>query len=326
MIHTGINTEPDTVVETPQNSSLGLAVSSKTDFSDYRDRKKLGKRILKAVQPQLETALRLEADANHRSFENLKLELELMIESSLEYHPKPAVVEVDGEGEKSQDVIMVDSSATVIAVSGTNHHIVTAGDESEDITMVDTNQATATDGNIEVDTSLIEGGSQFEAAQATTDATPVLDSGAGAAEMKPDMGGTTDAQSINTPPATNGYIGVSTTSQPAPPTPPQSNGSLGGQPIDTLTNGGVLWYLQEFEPEGTSAAQEQWNGRNVMRSLSEELTEIDDDELKGLGVEINESITASPADTTPIVDGTNHISPTKKPSKPKKRKATYRRR
>ncbi|KAJ3579921.1 hypothetical protein NPX13_g645 [Xylaria arbuscula] len=326
VIYAGINTEPDTLIETPQNSAIGLTVSSKTDFSDYRDRKKLGKRILKAVQPQLETALRLEAEANHRSFENLKQELETMIEASLEYHPKPIAIEGEGEGEQSQDVIMVDSSVAVIAVGGTNHHNGVAGDENEDVTMTDTNQTTATDGNIEVDTSLIEGGTKFGGPLATTNATTVQDPGPVAAETKPDPSGLSDAQSINTPPAMNGYIGVPATSLPAPPTPPQSNGSLGGQPMDALTNGGVLWYLQEFEPEGTSAAQEPWNGRNVMRSLSEELTEIDDDELKGLGVEINESITASPADTTPIVDGTNHVSPTKKPSKPKKRKATYRRR
>ncbi|KAI0910430.1 hypothetical protein F4823DRAFT_590172 [Ustulina deusta] len=325
VIHIGINTEPDALIEAPQHSVLSLTISTKTDFSDYRDRKKLGKRILKAVQPQLEMALRLEAEANHRSFEGLKQELETMMEASLEYRPKAVAIEGDGEGEQSQDVIMVDSSAAVIAVGGMNHHSVATGDGNEDVAMVDANnQATSTDGSIEVDTSVIEADTKFKATQVTTDVTPVP--GSGVAETKPDVSGTSDTQSINTPPAINGYISVPTTSQPAPPTPPQSNGSLGRQPMDALTDGGVLWYLQEFEPEGTSAAQEQWNARNVVRSLSEELTEIDDDELKGLGVEINESITASPADTTPVVDGTNHISPTKKAPKTKKRKTTYRRR
>ncbi|KAJ8130772.1 hypothetical protein O1611_g2858 [Lasiodiplodia mahajangana] len=326
VIHTGINTEPDTSPEAPQNTAIGLAVSTKADFSDYRDRKKLGKRILKAVQPQLETALRLEAEANHRPFEVLKHELETMMEASLEYRPKPVAVEGDGEAEQSQDVIMVDSSATVIAVSGLNLDGITARDESGDVTMVDVdNQATSTDSNIEVDTSAMETEMLVESAQVTTDVIPVSNSEA--MEIKPEASGTSDVQSVNTPPATNGYVSAPTTSQPAPPTPPQSNGSLGRQPIDALTDGGVLWYLQEFEPQGTSAAQEQWNGRNQERSLSEELTEIDDDELKGLGVEINqESITASPADTAPIVDGANHISPTKKATKPKKRKTTYRRR
>ncbi|KAI0402697.1 hypothetical protein F4802DRAFT_341784 [Xylaria palmicola] len=326
VIHTGINTEPDMPMDIPHNSTLGLAISIKTDYSDYRDRKKLGKRILKAVQPQLEMALRLEAEANHRSFENLKQELEAMIEASLEYRPKAVLAADDGEGEQSQDVIMVDSSVAVIAVSGVNHH--ETEPENGDITMADVdNQATSTDGNIEVDTSTIESSLKAEGTQTTADVDPV--SSSDVLETKPDGSGTSDAQSINTPPATNGYISVQLNPQPVPPTPPQSNGSLGRQPMDVLTDGGVLWYLQDFEPEGTSAAEEQWDGRNIERNLSEELTEIDDDELKGLGVEINEeSITASPAETTPVVDGinNNHPSPIKKPPKSKKRKTTYRRR
>lgn len=280
-------------------------MSTKTDFSDHRDRKKLGKRILKAVQPQLEMALRLEAEANHRPFESLKLELETMIEGSLEYRPKAVTAEADGEAEQSQDVIMVDSSAAIIAVNEVNHDGVAAGDGNEDVVMADADlQATSTDGNIEVDTSTLETSIKAEDAQATTDAASASNSEA--MEAKPGGSGTNDAQSADTPPATNGYVSVQPVAQPGPPTPPQSNGSLGRQPLDALTDGGVLWYLQEFALEGTSAAEEQWNGDNAARYQSEELTEIDDDELKGLGVEINESITASPANTAPVVDEANN--------------------
>ncbi|KAI1176002.1 hypothetical protein F4777DRAFT_548130 [Nemania sp. FL0916] len=321
VIRNGINTELDTIIEAPQSIALGL-VSTKTDFSDHRDRKKLGKRILKAVQPQLETALRLEAEVNHRSFESLKQELETMIEASLKYQPKPLVLEREDEGEQSQDVIMVDSSAAVIAINGSDSHDVTPRDVNGDVVMAEAdNQAASTDGNIEVDTSAIETDMQMENAQTGVDTASVPNSEV--VETKPNASGASDAHSVSTPPATNGYISAPTTSQPAPPTPPQSNGSLGRQPVDALTDGGVLWYLQEFELQGTSAAEEQCDGRNADRSLSEELTEIDDDELKGLGVEINEeSITASPADTAPVVDGANHISPTKK-SRNRKRKTTY---
>jgi NuA3 HAT complex component NTO1 len=326
VIHTGINTEPDTPVETPQNPALGLPVPIKVDsFSDYRERKKLGKRILKAVQPQLETALRLEAEANHRPFEGLKQQLETMIEASLEYRPKPVADGGDGEGEQSQDVIMVDSSAAVIAVGGSNHNGLTSRDENEDVKMTDADNQASTDGSIEVDTSAIETDVKVEGIRATADITAAPNSEA--IETKPDMTAKNGLLPVNTPPETNGYISAPPTSQPAPPTPPQSNGSLGRQPFDALTDGGILWYLQEFEPEGTSAALEQWSGREAVRSLSEELTEIDDDELKELGVKINdESITASPADTAPIFDGANHASPTKKVSKARKRKTTYRRR
>ncbi|GAP91128.1 putative PHD-finger domain-containing protein [Rosellinia necatrix] len=326
VIRAGINTEPDAPAEAPQSSALGLLMATKADYSDYRERKKLGKRILKAVQPQLETALRLEAEANHRPFDGLKLELETMIETSLEYRPKATTIGIDSEGEKSQDVIMVDSSAAVIAVGGLNHDGGIVEDVDGDVVMADAdNETTPTDGNIEVDTSPLGADIKVEGAQVMADVVPVQDSEA--TETKPGGSSTSEVSSINTPPATNGYISVPPTSQPGPPTPPQSNGSLGRQPLDALTDGGVLWYLQEYEPEGTSAAEEQWNGNSVARYQSEELTEIDDDELKGLGVEINESITASPADSAPVTDAAaNHTSPTKKAPKPKKRKATYRRR
>jgi NuA3 HAT complex component NTO1 len=328
VIHAGINTEPDTPTEMAQDSVLGPPMPAKADYADYRDRKKLGKRILKAVQPQLEMALRLEAEANHRSFDGLKQELEAMIEASLEYRPKAVIDSVDGEGEQSQDVIMVDSSAAVIAVSGLDHRGLTTGDDNGDVTMADAdNQAASMDGNIEVDTSAIEIGIKVEGTRATADVAAAPNSEA--IETKPIVTSTNGIQSVNTPPATNGYVSAPPASQSIPPTPPQSNGSLGGQPMDALTDGGILWYLQEFELEGASAAEEQWNGSRdaVSSRLSEELTEIDDDELKGLGVEINEeSITASPADLAPIVDGANHASPTKKASRSRKRKTTYRRR
>ncbi|KAI2642530.1 hypothetical protein GGS21DRAFT_498340 [Xylaria nigripes] len=325
VIHTGINTIPDTTIEGSQNSALGLPVSTKMSSSDHRDRKKLGKRILKAVQPQLEMALQLEAEANHKQYESLKQELDAMIEASIEYRPKAAVAEGNGDGEKSQDVIMVDSSAAVVAVGGLDQNSTNnTEDVNGDVAMADAdNQATSVDGNIEVDTSVIDTDVKVEDTQVIADAEPPLDS---QAVEKPDETRTIDPPSANTPPGANGYMSVPITSQPVPPTPPQSNGSLGRQPMDPLNDGGILWYLQEYEPEGTSAAQEQCNEREAERSMTEELTEIDDDELKGLGVEINESITASPAETTPILDTVNHTGPTKKSSRPKKRKATYRRR
>jgi len=291
----------------------------KSDFSDYRERKKLGKRILKAVQPQLEVALRLEAEANHRSFESLKQELEATIEASLEYRPKVVATNGDVEGEKSQDVIMVDSSVAVIAANGLKHEDVGTTGSNVDVVMTDTgNQGTSTDGNIDVDTSspMAIDNAQGKDDMATAAHPQVT-------ETKPDISVMNNDLDVNTPPETNGYNSMMPASQPAPPTPPQSNSSLERQPSDTLTDGGVLWYLQGFEPEGTSAIQEESEETNAVRSQSEELTEIDDDELKGLGVEINEeSITASPADTAPAVDGTNHASPTKKAPRPKKRKAT----
>ncbi|KAI0389288.1 PHD-finger domain-containing protein [Xylariaceae sp. FL0594] len=323
VIHSGINTELDTHDGALQSTAHSLAATAKSDFSDYRERRKLGKRILKAVQPQLEAALHLEAEANHRPFKSLKQELEAITEASLEYRPKPVATNGGLDGEKSQDVIMVDSSLAVIAAGGMKQEDVDDKGSHADVPMTDAmteanNQGTSTDGNIDVDTSdpMAVDNAQDEDDMATASHIQITGG-------KPSgMSGMNNDLDINTPPGINGYNSMMPASQPAPPTPPHSNSSLERQPTDTLTDGGILWYLQEFDPVGASAVLEEQEEAHTVRNQSEELTEIDDDELKGLGVEISESITASPAEGAPAVEGANHASPTKKASRPKKRKAT----
>lgn len=69
-----------------------------------------------------------------------------------------------------------------------------------------------------------------------------------------------------------------------PPTPPLSNGDITVDRADPLTSGGIPWYLKDFDPEGTIISQEQWTGREAISRLSEDLSDMDDDELKGLGL------------------------------------------
>ncbi|KAI1212961.1 bromodomain and PHD finger-containing protein [Annulohypoxylon truncatum] len=325
VINVGINTEPKPQSESQQKTGLIVPTVSKSDFSDFRDRKKLGKRILKSIQPQLETALRLESEAAHKSFETMRQELESMMEASLELRQQ-FLNQGSGESERSRDVIMVDSSAPEITVGGEADGPAAIGETSGDVPMTGMSIAGG-NGNIEVNTSGLDG-DEMDGVESTTKTLSFRE--APVTESKPEALSVDGAQAIDTPPATNGYVGAAPSLQPAPPTPPQSNGSLGHQPTDPLTDGGVVWYLHDFEPEGTSAIQEQWQGRDAVRSLSEELSEIDEDELKGLGVEINEdSITASPANTTETAEPapTGIVSPTKKTTtKARKRKAPARRR
>ena len=63
-----------------------------------------------------------------------------------------------------------------------------------------------------------------------------------------------------------------------PLTPPSSEKVL----VGPLAHGGIPWYLEPFDPVGTTIHEERWTGRDVLRSMSEELSEMDDDELYGL--------------------------------------------
>ena len=63
-----------------------------------------------------------------------------------------------------------------------------------------------------------------------------------------------------------------------PLTPPSSEKDLSA----SFANGGIPWYLEPFDPIGTTIHDERWTGREVLRGMSEELSELDDEEVDGL--------------------------------------------
>lgn len=326
-IHTGLNTDwkppppPQARLEPPDVSP------TKQTFSDPRERRRLGKRILKAVQSQLEAALRIESDVTSKPYHDLQKELEGIIEAGLELSQSSITVsDGDRDGDGSEDVIMVDAPGepeiTVASVVNADD-VEDEADDDNAIDTMDTAEATADDeGNIEVNTSSLErvngvGSSNASVAEKEADS--------------PTKGGVTllvnGVKSSATPPETNGYVALPRPSQPGPPTPPQSNGSFGKETPDVLTEGGILWYLKPFEPQGLSIVEEQWAGRDAVRSLSEELTDIDDDELKGLGLDINGStITATPVGGQAVADTVISVATKSRSSKVRKRARTSGRR
>jgi NuA3 HAT complex component NTO1 len=322
VINIGINTEPELAPEPQPKFESVVVPPTKIDFSDHRDRKKLGKRILRSVQQQLETVLRLEVNITHKPFETLKQELEGMVEASIELRRNTANASLEAE-----DVIMVDASNEEITVGDPADDNDAPEDQETDITMAEAEREKPKyEGSIEVNTSGLEEDDEAKAEGAPS----AIGSAAGQAEET--SGGKAEGalpngnDSLDTPPATNGYVAAPHSSQPGPPTPPQSNGSLDREQTNALADGGIPWYLKGFDPEGTSAVLEQWSGRDAVRSLSEELTEMDEDELKGLGVDFNEgSITASPVSTN-TAEASGTIGSAKKNTKAKKRKAPFRRR
>lgn len=268
--------------------SIDASPTKHSTYSEARDRKRLGKRILKAVQQQLESALRAEADITSKPLDTLLKELDGMIEASLELRQLSSLAS-HGEvaAEASQDVIMVDapSDHQITVADGVNGE---DKDDSGDPMDVEEDAASKTD-NIKVKTASPQKGAKVNGT------TPSGDLEADGAVQKPDMPVTNGVDAADTPPGTNGYVPVSNPAQAGPLTPPQSNGSLGRGPTDTLTEGGIPWYLKPFDIEGTTAVEEQWAGRDALRALSEELTDMDDDELNDLEFNVEDStITASP--------------------------------
>lgn len=276
VIDAGINTPPKDPEPSEPRFEVSESSIAKNTYSDIRERRKLAKRILRAIQPLLETALRVESEISQKPFESLQKELEAMIDKSVESaRPMTASTLDEAIEELADDTIMVDATETSeITVKG---GLV----ETPDGEAMDTGEDGDTDGgNIEVNTSGLDimdaEGEEVSTEEESKDSVKI--------EVK-----TTD-----TPPDTDGYVSKPLPAQSGPPTPPQSNGSLGQEPSDPLTEGGVVWYMKDFDPEGTSVADESWAaGRDAVRMLSEDLTDLDDEELKGLGADVDRAITTA---------------------------------
>lgn len=292
IIHVGINVE--TKSAGPAQSGFEPIDASPTKhstYSDVKDRKRLGKRIIKSVQPQLETALRAEASIISKPVDNLQKELEGMIDASLEMqHPFAPMPQRDHVAESGQDVIMVDAADEAqITVA-----------EEVDVDAEHEVDPEAAD-NMDVDEPAIEvntSGVAEETGESNgmlSSSTMNIEHDAQAAARSPEKPLVNGLKSAPTPPDMNGYVTVTDAPLQAPLTPPQSNGSLGRGPENPLTQGGVPWYMKSFELDGTTAVEEQWAGREAVRSLSEELTDMDEAELNDLEFNVEDStITASP--------------------------------
>lgn len=294
VIRDGVNTEPMSAVT---NGGLLEETNGSTmdHFGDARERRRLGKRILKAVQPQLEAALQTETMINSKSLEELTKGLDAMMEACVELQQPSITVSQEHMG-GGEDTVMADAPALQITVANQDQTTGQgAGPDTPDV------MDTSLDGGVpQVDSTTEDDGADTHQGKngiAVSAPTPESQKN----PSKPTGAPGTD-QDSNTPPATNGYVAVPKPAQATPPTPPQSTDSLSHHhhaAPDPLTDGGVPWYLGPFDLSGTSAGEpaesEGGNGGSERgRSPSEELTDMDDAELKELANDVEkDTITAS---------------------------------
>lgn len=52
--------------------------------------------------------------------------------------------------------------------------------------------------------------------------------------------------------------------------------------VHPFANGGVPWYMVPFDPVGTTVEEERWTGRDLVRGMSEELSDMDEEQLSCL--------------------------------------------
>jgi NuA3 HAT complex component NTO1 len=259
---------------------------------DTRDRKRLAKRIIKAIQPHLEVALRAENDITGKPLAKQMKELENLLEAGLEARRRSVSVSLgdsgtqeDGEG----DVTMADSiqarQSDPDALSENRGVGFDQDLESGDIEMQDADTINDDIGEDNIIVAVASGTSAMhETIEDTITAAPLAEVNGNISPIKSNHA--IGLKNSNTPPDTNGYVSVPENEQPGPPTPPISNGDTNTDQGDkTLTNGGVPPFLKNyFLIEGTNVLEV---AKDAVGRPSEDLSEIGEDALQNLGADTN---------------------------------------
>lgn len=252
---------------------------------DQKELKRLAKRIAKAVKEPLEEATRKEAELRGREMEEEIRKLDSMGMFASAVKSGDADGDEDGEAEASNSSKRrSDSDASAIAGASL------ADDPpmvNGDVDMPDADERTAQ--------SVIN--LNFTG---KSDTLPI-----GGSRPTPPSHDTSYASSSNSDHAQK--------TKPAEPlSPPISAPSASGESSnapggshDFLAKGGVAWYLTPFDPVGTTVHDERYTGRAVLRDMSEELSDMDEDTLTELATGTdntpNEKAGASSSLLPPVV-------------------------
>lgn len=223
--------------------------------AEDRDRRTLARRIVRGIEPLIEDAVRKEAELNGRPYAEQIREMD------------EALLSRRGSMTQSVEMPVLDP---VDMKDGTG----IASPADGDIMMMDTDAPPAV---------------EEQTVSEMVKEPPVLN---GQVHLVKHEDLTVEGQLVtaNTPPASmngfrqepvvNGEIPSEQVQQLEPPTPPMS---LQGNTQPLSIEGGIPWYVAQFDPEGTTVYEERWTGPEVLRDMSEELSEMDEDELQGLG-------------------------------------------
>ena len=261
---------------------------------EYKEKKKLAKRIIKAVQGPLEDAMRKESEICQKPFEKELRDLDLLLENSLwSRHDSQTGSVVGDVSDAEADESRISAQNGILGKSCGGGDVST-NEELAATTLDEQKYDSTSTRDIEPAPSILDSTSQVhKRAEPVAIQRNGIDSVSTkhiAAHQHP-----TPEDSSNTPPLLNGETsedqipnGVAHDSASGlssgavqhvePPTPPLSSGG----DLQPLSNGGIPWYMDPFDPEGTTIQEERWTGRELVRGMSEELSDMDEEELSGL--------------------------------------------
>jgi NuA3 HAT complex component NTO1 len=221
---------------------------------DQKELKKLAKRIVKAVKELTEGAVKKEAELRGLQHEETMRKIE-----SLALFSVDVAKSIEPDIDDSKNITKHRSISNASAVAGASPDIRADGD----VEMQDA------DGSAE-DTALVSTGGPDN----LDNPTPASKAASCASSSHSHTIKTTSSKPTEplSPP-------ISTVSVHRPST---ANGNGQNGDNDVLAHGGVAWYLTPFDIVGSTVHEERYTGREVMRDMSEELSDMDEDTLMGL--------------------------------------------
>lgn len=249
MLSAELSFAPVTTVGDAEDQMNKAAHSNLTP--EQKETKKLVKRITRTLQPLFEDALRKEADLAGRPYEKLP-DLETLLSENLQRRHS-----IGSHTESVRQTTETDQTQVEQAMEDA-----VDGEEAAVLSKkpVEMQLAPTPDDN-------------------STEAHHAHDEAADEAAIAAQLGQDAMHASIAEPPSDAMELDpAERNSRTEPLTPPRSEKNL----LGPLGNGGVPWYLDNFDIHGTTVYDERYTGREVLRDMSEELSELDDDELDGL--------------------------------------------
>lgn len=284
--------------EAPPGTAEHMALTQ-----EQKDVKRIAKRVVKVVKEMLEDATRKEAELRGRELEEEIKKLDSM------------GIFASAVSKSLGDTVNGQTTATSKRLSGSEASAVAgASPEEHDTEMLDADERTD-DAVIHLnvagrdDTTPILNSRRKPASKAASHASSVADTAATSKTAK-------HVEPLSPPisrssAAPNGA--TSTTSGDASNTSADSH--------DVFAHGGVPWYLEPFDPVGTTIHEERYTGRAVLRDMSEELSELDDETLNEIAFVDADAATGKSA----AVNKAEEAAPStaKKPKKKARGKRTH---
>lgn len=238
-------------------------ILTKDAQSDLKLKKALAKRIVKAVKEPLEDATRKESQLRQKSYEKELRDLDRLLENSISSRRDSTNGKYTSDGENGLSL-----QGPSLGVINTDDIFPDAANGRKDLD----NDEDAP-GDLDIDSTMMrmpDSASNIRKVnrqQPTPESMPSTNgangNSHGALSIRGGVGSRRAANSVHAS---------------EPPTPPMSSGE-GSQPF---SQGGIPWYMQPFDPSGTTIEEERWTGRDLVRGMSEDLSDMDEEELSGL--------------------------------------------